>query len=119
MSVLRACVVCARPASGSYCGEHKPKPWATSRRRERMGLSGGAWETLRRAVLARDRGVCFLCDQLGADQVDHLVTVADGGTNELSNLASCHAACHGRKHREPAWAAERVAMALVLLGART
>jgi 5-methylcytosine-specific restriction endonuclease McrA len=84
-----------------------------------MGLSGGAWETLRRKVLVRDMGTCFLCGRLGANQVDHLIEVADGGTNELTNLASCHADRHARKHREPERAAERAEMALVLLGART
>ena len=48
MTVLRACVRCGRPSKGGYCPEHKPKPWATSKRRERMGLSGGRWDTLRR-----------------------------------------------------------------------
>ncbi len=45
-----------------------------------MGLSGGAWDTLRRKVLARDMGICFLCDKFGADQVDHLVELAAGGS---------------------------------------
>jgi 5-methylcytosine-specific restriction enzyme A len=116
MAVLRACVTCGVPATESYCSEHKPKPWATSKRRKRLGLSGGAWETLRRKVLARDRTCCYLCDRLGADQVDHLVEVADGGTNDLTNLASCHAACHDRKHRDPEWAEERVERARALLG---
>lgn len=77
-----------------------------------MGLSGGAWETLRRKVQARDMGCCYLCGQVGADEVDHLIEVAAGGSNDLSNLASCHAACHRRRHREPEWAGDRVQMAL-------
>jgi 5-methylcytosine-specific restriction endonuclease McrA len=81
-----------------------------------MGISGGAWEALRRKVLARDMGCCYLCNELGADQVDHLVEVADGGTNDLSNLASCHAACHDRKHGDPEWAQERVHLAPAVLG---
>jgi hypothetical protein len=32
-----------------------------------MGLSGGAWDTLRRKVLARGIGICYLCDQFGAE----------------------------------------------------
>lgn len=118
MTVLRACVRCGRPAKESFCTKHKPKPWAGSRRRKLMGLSGGAWETLRQRVLARDMGCCYLCDNLGADQVDHLVEVADGGTNHLTNLASCHAPCHERKHRDPEWAKERVERALAVLGGR-
>jgi HNH endonuclease len=81
-----------------------------------MGLTGGAWDMLRRKVVARDIGICFLCDRFGADQVDHLVEVAYGGTNDLTNLASCHAACHARKHQDPEWARERVEKALAVLG---
>jgi 5-methylcytosine-specific restriction endonuclease McrA len=43
-----------------------------------MGRSSGAWATVRRKVLARDRTCRYLCDKLGADQVDHLVAVAEG-----------------------------------------
>ena len=117
MTILRACVTCGRPSPEGHCRDHKPKPWATSRRRERMGLSGGAWATLRRKVLARDMRCCYRCDQLGADEVDHLLDVAEGGPNDLSNLASCHAACHVRKHRNPEWARDRVEIALSVLGA--
>jgi 5-methylcytosine-specific restriction endonuclease McrA len=83
-----------------------------------MGISVGAWETLRRNVLARDRGYCYLCDRLGADQVDHLVEVADGGSNDLISLASCHAGCHERRHRDAQWAHERVEMAQSVLRRR-
>ena len=59
MTILRACIQCGVPTKDGYCPEHsKPKPWATSRHRERMGLSGGAWETLRQKVLAQDFGTC-------------------------------------------------------------
>jgi 5-methylcytosine-specific restriction protein A len=118
VTVLRACAICGIPSTGSYCPKHKPKPWASSKRRERMGISGGAWGTLRRKVLARDMGCCYLCGELGAGQVDHLVEVARGGSNSLSNLASCHPACHERRHRDPAWARERVEMALSVLERR-
>jgi hypothetical protein len=57
-------------------------------------------------------------DKFGAEQVDHLVEVADGSTNDLSNLASCHGTCHERKHRDPEWAQERVELALSVLGRR-
>lgn len=80
-----------------------------------MGISGGAWETVRRRVLERDIGTCYLCDELGADEVDHLVPVADGGTSRTDNLASVHSSCHRRRHAEPEWAEERVQMALEVL----
>ena len=57
-------------------------------------------------------GCCYLCGRLGATEVDHLIDVADGDSNEPTNLASAHPDCHRRKLREPEWAAEQVEMAL-------
>ena|SRR5829696_833562 len=111
-------MTCGLPSTGSYCEEHKPTPWSTSKRRDRMGVSGGAWDTLRQRVLARDKGCCYLCDQLGADHVDHLIEVAEGGGSHPENLASCHRSpCHERKTRDPEWAGSRVERALVVLSA--
>jgi 5-methylcytosine-specific restriction enzyme A len=110
--ILRACGTCGTPSPGLFSAEHKPKPWATSKRRQRMGIGGGAWATVRRKVLERDLGYCYLCDRPGAREVDHLVEVSEGGTNDLTNLASCHAACHKRRHAEPEGARERAEIAL-------
>ena len=49
-------------------------------------------------------GICYLCDTTGADRVDHLIALADGGSNDLTNLASCHSNRHDRKHSDPDWA---------------
>jgi 5-methylcytosine-specific restriction endonuclease McrA len=111
--ILRACVKCGKPSPASHCSEHKPKPWATSERRQRMGMSGGAWETVRRRVLKRDSTCCYLCGKVGATEVDHLLGPEH---NELPALASAHHQCHRRRHTEPEWAAERVQMALEVLG---
>lgn len=118
MAVLRACVRCGKPSPDSYCSEHRPKPWATSRRAERVGISGGRWQALRDQVVTRDRGCCYLCGRLveGPFEIDHLVPVAAGGTNDLRYLATAHPDCHARRHREPDWAAERVESALRVLG---
>ena len=104
MSVLRACVRCGVPTEGSYCPEHKPKPWATSRRRQRLTVSG--WEEQRRAkrVLARYMGACHFCGRSNppADQVDHVVPLAQGGADDEGNLAPIHSACHVEKTRAEA-----------------
>jgi 5-methylcytosine-specific restriction endonuclease McrA len=103
VTVLRACVTCGTPSRGSYCREHKPKPWATSTRKERLTVSGGAEQTRRKRILARDMGICHVCDQRGADQVDHVVPLAEGGADEEWNLASIHAEpCHRDKTRAEA-----------------
>ena len=117
MTILRACATCGTPSLEGHCPDHCRKPWATSRRRERMGMSGGAWDTVRRRVLTRDRGVGYLCDSADtpASEVDHLIDVADGGTSRMDNCASVHPDCHARKHRDPDWAVERVEMVLRVL----
>jgi 5-methylcytosine-specific restriction endonuclease McrA len=98
MTVLRACVRCGVPSRESYCPEHKPTPWATSTRRSKVRLSGSAEQARRKRILERDMGVCHVCDQPGADQVDHVIPLGEGGTGEDWNLASIHAEpCQPRK----------------------
>jgi 5-methylcytosine-specific restriction endonuclease McrA len=95
VAILRACVRCGRPSKGSYCAECKPKPWATSTRKSKVKLSGSAEQTRRKRILARDMGVCHVCDGFGADQVDHVIPLGEGGADEDWNLASIHAEpCH-------------------------
>lgn len=55
------------------------------------------WRRTRRYVLARDKGVCHLCGQGGADCVDHVVPRSKGGTDDLGNLKAAHATCNLRK----------------------
>jgi 5-methylcytosine-specific restriction endonuclease McrA len=65
----------------------------------------GDWATRKARVLQRDARVCHVCHHAGADQVDHIINVAHGGTHELSNLApihgdrcpTCAEACHKAK----------------------
>ena len=41
-------------------------------------------------VIRRDRGICHLCGQPGADTADHILPVSLGGTDALDNLAAAH-----------------------------
>ena len=94
MTVLRSCVTCGKPSPESYCAEHKPKPWQ-GKRKGRLTVSG--WEEQRRAkrVLKRLLYCCHVCGRLGADEVDHVVALAEGGADDESNLAPIHAEpCH-------------------------
>ena len=99
MTILRVCVTCGVPSRETHCPEHKPRPWATSRRRQRVTVSG--WEEQRRAkrVLARYLGACHVCGRSAppADQVDHVVPLAEGGADDETNLAPIHSACHVEK----------------------
>jgi 5-methylcytosine-specific restriction enzyme A len=102
----RALRTCAAPGcptlvgpGPSYCAAHLPlrQPWPEQQHRlspSRRGY-GFAWQQLRRRYL-RLHPECVTC---GADatEVDHMLPLQDGGTNDDDNLqALCHA-CHSRK----------------------
>ena len=100
--------VCSEPGcpllvtGSSRCEEHtvkRPHNWtshpspAAARRRR-----GAAWMSTRRAVMKRDRYTCWVCGGT-ATEVDHRVSLANGGTDSLANLAAiCHP-CHVTKTR--------------------
>lgn len=57
----------------------------------------------RAQILCRDGRVCHVCHKPGADQVDHLTPLAEGGEHLLSNAGAIHGKpCHERKSREEA-----------------
>jgi 5-methylcytosine-specific restriction endonuclease McrA len=48
--------------------------------------------------MSTETGICHVCDRPGADQVDHVVPLAEGGADEDWNLAPIHSEpCHRRK----------------------
>ena len=62
------------------------------------------WKRLRRRVLDRDGWRCRKCGRAGRMEVDHVVPVKAGGTDDLDNLRAicrdCHIARHKRKRTE-------------------
>lgn len=90
------------------CHETKPASGFTPDRTEADGLysrckrcrSDWAWGVDRKALFARDGGVCHICKKpadLDDFHVDHMFPLAAGGTNDPSNLAVSHPACNIRK----------------------
>jgi 5-methylcytosine-specific restriction protein A len=56
------------------------------------------WRATRRRILDRDMGRCHVCGAYGADQVDHVVSLKEGGSDSDDNLAAIHRhPCHARK----------------------
>lgn len=79
------------------CPVHAREPWESSTRRERT-VSG--WEQQRRAerVMRQHHGICHVCHQPDADQVDHVLALEEGGADDEANLRPIHARpCHADK----------------------
>ena len=59
------------------------------------------WDVLRRAVLRRDNWRCVGCGQRRPLDIHHILPLAQGGSNRLTNMVSlcreCHQQVHGRK----------------------
>jgi 5-methylcytosine-specific restriction endonuclease McrA len=84
----RHCLTCrAVIASGSYCATCRLRNGSTRR-----------WREIRAWVLARDRSTCTACGE-PATNVDHLVAVREGGSDDPRNLRSLCAPCHADAHR--------------------
>jgi len=64
---------------------------------------------LKRYVLRRDAGRCYVCGNDGADEVDHITPLFEGGGDALTNLGSIHSdPCHKRKTAREAARAKRI-----------
>jgi 5-methylcytosine-specific restriction endonuclease McrA len=83
--------------------EHQRKPWQGSRRREQSRLSGWAQQRMAKAILVKYRGICHWCGKGGADEVDHVVPLAEGGADDMANRRPIHAdPCHKIKTEQEA-----------------
>lgn len=93
--------VCSHPgctaiAEGSRCPKHPAKAWeSTTTSRQARGY-GKTWDLIRAAVLLRDSWTCQLCKRV-ANQVDHIVNKARGGSDDPSNLQAICEICHKAK----------------------
>lgn len=78
------------------CAEHQRRNWAgqSDKRRTVPALTEDEKDWIRE----RDFHVCALCGGT-AHQVDHIIEVADGGTNAPSNLQLLCDTHHGKKTR--------------------
>lgn len=97
---------CKKVASKNHrCDDHQLPAFSTNYRTERLPDN---WAQLRETVLRRDKGVCYLCGEYGADAVDH---IENNDNNELSNLKAVHhnvrnsqgLQCHRQKTSWEGW----------------
>lgn len=77
----------------------RPSPAAS---RHAAGRGGSRpWRRTVARVIRRDHGICWLCNQPGADSADHVTPRSQGGSDTLNNLAAVHhnAGCRGNRYR--------------------
>lgn len=97
----QGCRALHRNANG-YCDGHaeQAKAWAT---RKGSGRGGRPWRRKRERIFKRDQYLCRCddCAKLGrireAHEVDHIVALAHGGTDDDSNLRAINRDCHKAK----------------------
>jgi 5-methylcytosine-specific restriction protein A len=77
-----------------------PRPKARTTK-ERDHYRSGDWAIRRKAVLVRDAYRCQECGIVCVElaQVDHIIPLEDGGSDDMANLQTLCVACHGRKTR--------------------
>lgn len=62
------------------------------------GRGGRPWRRKREAILQRDKYTCQRCGIVTIDlEVDHIVNIAQGGTEDDSNLQALCIPCHQAK----------------------
>jgi len=62
------------------------------------GRGGRPWRRLREQIFTRDKFTCQVCGRVGGDlELDHIVNVAKGGTDDDHNLQTICTTCHKPK----------------------
>jgi 5-methylcytosine-specific restriction endonuclease McrA len=63
--------------------------------------SGSREQRINKAVMEKYGGVCHVCGHPGADQVDHVIPLAEGGPDTFANRRPIHSKpCHAAKTAE-------------------
>ena len=62
------------------------------------GRGGRPWRRKRDEIFKRDKYTCQVCGRVGGElELDHILNVARGGTDDDSNLQTIGTACHKPK----------------------
>ena len=93
--------------AGAYCETHKKPAW-TKRIDAPNRLRGRKLQALRKSIF-RDAPLCAVCEAHGrlaqATELDHIVPLYQGGTDQRDNLQGLCAECHRARTQKEAWEA--------------
>lgn len=92
---------CPRLVSGGpRCDEHRVRAWSRKHQTPVKRVTGRRLQHLRQQLFA-ERPLCAECQRKGivklATQRDHIVPLAEGGTDDPSNIQGLCAECHRDK----------------------
>ena len=102
--------ICSHPGcneltTGNKCESHQAQArsrnnWKHKKNSTQRGY-GSRWQKIRKLILQRDNHLCQQCKKVGlttpANEVDHIVSKARGGTDNPSNLQAICSDCHRTK----------------------
>lgn len=79
------------------CADHPVVAWAGSKRSERT-MSGSRQQSMAKACMELHDGICHVCSRPGADEVDHVIPLSEGGADDMANRRPIHSRpCHVEK----------------------
>lgn len=98
---------CPELTNNRYCDKHKKLTDAQynkyGRSPEQKKRYGNNWSRIRNAYF-KEHPYCEICKQNGkltvGEQIHHIKPIAEGGSNEWSNLMTLCRSCHSRLHAE-------------------
>lgn len=76
----------------------KAARWAHQRRAREVGAAGSYTDEEWNAVRKKFRDICPSCGRSCVPEVDHIVPLSRGGSNDISNLQPLCKSCNCRKH---------------------
>ena len=98
--MARAPKICNEPGCPNLqpCPLHKKEPWQGSTRRSRTRVSGSREQKRNRMVMRKYFAICHVCGEPDADQIDHVIPLAEDGPDTIDNLRPIHSKpCHQDK----------------------
>lgn len=85
-----------KATKSGYCPKHEPPKWYNPNYQKPNN-----WNATVKAILQRDKYICYICANPGADSVDHIKPKSQGGTDNPINLKAIHDKtpphCHKQK----------------------